>query len=298
MNKHSILHRKTIEDVIFSEGIGTHTGKMNKIRMLPADKNSGIVFINKKYGMKSPIRVSPESVIDTMYAITLGNGTWHIKTVEHLLAFFYIFGITDIIVEVNGSEIPIFDGSIQPIIKLFDEKKFYIFDEINEPIKIINPIWIREEDTFVVVLPSDIPKISYTINYENTFLNVQYAHFPLDRETIIDQIAPARTYGFEKDVEYLHNNFLAMGSSLENTLVLSDNEYLNEPRFEDECVRHKILDFLGDISLIGKPILGYFLVCKSGHTFNYKFVKKVTNVFTNLDIGEKIDFHKLIQNRK
>jgi UDP-3-O-[3-hydroxymyristoyl] N-acetylglucosamine deacetylase len=242
--------------------------------------------------MKSPIRVNPESVIDTMFAITLGNGEWHVRTVEHLLSFFYIYGITDILIEVDGGEIPIYDGSISPIINLFSEKKFYTFDEINEPIKIINPIWIREEDLFIVVLPSDTPKISYTISYDHPFLKMQYAYYPLLKDVLINEIAPSRTFGFLKDVEYLRNNSLAMGGSLENTLVIGEDEYLNEPRFEDECVRHKILDFLGDISLIGRPILGYFLVSKSGHTFNMKFVKKVKRIFSSLDIGSRIDFQK------
>ncbi len=295
MEKQYSIHRKTIEDVLYTEGIGIHSGKVSKVRMLPADKNTGIVFINKIDGMKSPITVGPESVIDTMYAMTLGNGKWHVKTVEHLLAFFYIYGITDIIVEVSGSEFPFFDGSISPIIKIFEEKKFYTFDEINEPIQIINPIWIRQDDTYIVVLPSDVPKISYTISYDHKCLSDQYAHYPMSKDILLKEIAPARTFGFLKDMEYLHNNFLALGSNLENTLVISDDGYLNEPRFEDECVRHKILDFIGDISLIGKPILGYFLVCRSGHTFNLQFVKKIKSVFTNLDIGDKVDFQKLVR---
>ena len=295
MDKYSVLHRKTIEDAIYTEGIGIHTGRVSKVRFLPADKNTGIVFINKKNGMKSPIRVSPESVTDTMFAITLGNSQWHVRTVEHLLSFFYIYGITDIIIEVDGGEIPIYDGSISPIINLFNEKKFYIFDEINEPLKIINPIWIREEDLFIVVLPSEIPKISYTISYDHPFLKMQYAYYPLSKDVLINEISSARTFGFLKDVEYLHNNFLAMGGNLENTLVIGDDAYINEPRFEDECVRHKILDFLGDISLIGRPILGYFIVSKSGHTFNLKFVKKVKSIFSSLDIGNRIDFQKQVK---
>lgn len=295
MDKYSNLHRKTIEEVIYSEGIGIHTGRVSKVRFLPADKNTGIVFINKKNGMKSPIRVSPEAVIDTMFAITLGNGAWHVRTVEHLLSFLYIYGISDLVIEVEGGEIPIYDGSISPIIKLFNEKKFYTFDEINEPIKIINPIWIREEDLFIVVLPSETPKISYTISYDHHFFKMQYAYYPLSKDVLIDEISSARTFGFLKDVEYLRNNSLAMGSSLDNTLVIGDDAYINEPRFEDECVRHKILDFIGDISLIGRPILGYFLVSKSGHTFNLKFVKKVQSIFSSLDIGSKLDFQKQVK---
>lgn len=293
MDKYSILHRKTIEDVIYSEGVGIHTGRLTKIRFLPADKNTGIVFINKKDGMKSPIVVSPEAVIDTMFAVTLGNGDWHIRTVEHLLAFFYIYGITDILIEVDGPEVPIYDGSILPLMKLFNEKKFYTFDEINEPIKIINPVWIREEDTFIVVLPSETPKISYTISYDHPFLKMQYAYYPLTRDILLNEIASARTFGFLKDVEYLHNNYLGMGGNLDNTLIIGEDSYLNEPRFEDECVRHKILDFLGDISLIGKPITGYFLVSKSGHTFNLKFLKKVKSIFSSLEIGNRVDFNRL-----
>ena len=280
-----ILNRKTIEEVIYTEGIGIHTGNRVSVRLLPAESGTGIVFISKYRGMESPIMVSPDSVVDTQYAITLSNGEWQIKTVEHFLAVFFMLGITDLIVEVDDEEMPIFDGSSSPIVKLFDEKRLRIFEEVNEPLKVINPIWMVEDDKFVIVLPSDIPKISYTISYDHPLIQTQYAHFPLTRDIFVQEIAPARTYGFERDVEYLWKNSLAKGGSLSNALVISHQTYLNEPRFKDECVRHKIMDFIGDISLLGKPVFGYFIVGKSGHTFDIRFVRKIMAIYSESDIG-------------
>lgn len=292
MDNHHIFNKKTIEDVIHSEGIGIHSGKITKLRLLPADINTGITFIHKKYGMKSAIKVSPEAVVSTNFAITLSNGKWDISTVEHLLSFFYIYGITDIIIETDGNEIPIYDGSISPIINIFKEKKFYIYEETNTPIRILNPIWIVDGDKYIAVLPSDEPIISYTIQYNHPAINTQFAQFHLDRDVYVKEIAPARTFGFLKDIDYLHKNSLGLGSSLNNTLVISDDKYLNELRFEDECVRHKILDFIGDISLLEKPILGHFIVSKSGHTLNLNFIKKIKEIYSNIDVGNKLDFIK------
>lgn len=292
MNKHNIYNKKTIEDVIYSDGIGIHSGKISKIRLLPADTNSGIIFIKKKYGMKSPIKVCPENVTDTKNAITLSNDKWSICTVEHLLSFFYIFGISDIIVEIDGDEIPIYDGSISPIINIFSEKKFYIFEEINEPIRIINPIWTFEGDKFILVIPSDEPMISYTIHYNHPVIRTQFAHYPLAKDIFIKEIAPARTYTFLKDISYLHKNSLGLGGSLNNTLLISDDSYLNDPRFEDECVRHKILDFIGDIALLGKQVIGHFVVSKSGHTLDLNFIKRIKEIYSSIDIGNKVEFIK------
>lgn len=296
MNNQNIYNRKTIEDVICSEGIGIHSGKITRLRLLPADLNTGIVFIQKKFGMKSPIKVSPDSVVDTNYAITLSNDKWRIGTVEHLLSFFYIFGITDIIVEADGNEIPIYDGSINPIINIFNEKKFYTYEEINNPIHILNPIWIFNEDKYIIVLPSDEFKVSYTINYNNPVIKTQYAQFVLSKDIFIKEIAPARTFGFIKDIGYLHKNSLGLGGSLQNTLLISDDSYLNDPRFQDECVRHKILDFIGDISLLGRPIIGHFIVCKSGHSLNLGFIKKIKEIYSSIEIGNKIEFIKKASN--
>ncbi len=289
MTKHYFINRKTIEEPIVTEGIGIHSGERSKVRFLPANCGTGIVFINQRCGMNSPIHANPDSVSDTRFAITLSNGDWKIRTVEHLLAVLFILGITDLIVEVEGGEIPIYDGSSSPIVKLFEEKRLYTFEEVNRPLRILNPIWMIEEDKFIIVLPSDIPKISYTINYEHPVVQNQYAHYSLTRDVFIKEIAPARTYGFERDVEFLWRNSLAMGGSLSNALVISDNCYLNEPRFHDECVRHKILDFIGDIALLGRPILGYFIVCKSGHTFDVEFVKRIRTIYSTADIGRPID---------
>jgi UDP-3-O-[3-hydroxymyristoyl] N-acetylglucosamine deacetylase len=292
MNNQNIYNRKTIEDIIHSEGIGIHSGKISKLRFLPADINTGITFIQKKYGMKSPIKASPENVVDTNYAITIANDKWRVSTVEHLLSFFYIFGITDIIVEVDGNEIPIYDGSISPIINIFNEKKFYTYEEINYPINILNPIWIFNDDKFILILPAEKPEITYIIRYDHPAIKTQYAQFNLSREIFIKEIAPARTYGFIKDIAFLHKNSLGLGGSLQNTLLISDDSYLNDPRFEDECVRHKILDFIGDISLIGKPVIGHFIVCKSGHTLNLSFVKKMKEIYNSIEIGNKVEFVK------
>ncbi|MDY6967662.1 MAG: UDP-3-O-acyl-N-acetylglucosamine deacetylase [Spirochaetota bacterium] len=285
MSNLNITSRKTIEDVIYTEGIGIHSGDLAKIRLLPANVDSGIIFINKKYGMKSPIKGNVESIVDTTFAITLGNSKWKVATVEHLMASLLILGVTDVIIEIDGDEMPIFDGSAKPIIELFNEKRFHHFEKEVNPIKIINPIWVMDGEKLIIALPSEEPRISYTINYEQSFVQTQYAHFPLSQDVVLKEIAPARTYGFEKDVEYLHRCSYALGGSLNNALVISDDSYLNQPRFVDECVRHKVLDFLGDIAFIGRPLVAYFIVCMSGHTFDVSFAKKIVDIYSNIEVG-------------
>jgi UDP-3-O-[3-hydroxymyristoyl] N-acetylglucosamine deacetylase len=291
----NIYNKKTIEDIIYSEGIGIHSGKITKLRLLPADLNTGIVFISKKSGMKSPIRVTPDAVVDTNFAITLSNNKWQVSTVEHLLSFFYIYGITDIIVEVDGDEIPIYDGSVSHLVSLFNEKKLFFYEEQNEPLMISNPIWIFDNDKYILVLPSDEPMISYTIQFDHPVIKTQFVQINLTKESYIQEISSARTFGFSKDSNFMYRNSRSLGVSLNNTLVISEDSYLNDPRFEDECVRHKILDFIGDISLLGKPIIGHFIVTKSGHTLNLNFIKKLKEIYSNIEIGNKVEFLKKIK---
>ncbi|MCE9500152.1 MAG: UDP-3-O-acyl-N-acetylglucosamine deacetylase, partial [Leptospira sp.] len=232
--------RKTIQNEVNISGLGLHSGKTVHLRMIPAEVNTGICFSFNKSGNESIIPVSLENVVDTSNAVTLGDGYYTIQTVEHLLAALYTLGITDLKMEIDAVEIPIMDGSSLPFTEAIESVGIFEFDEIVEPIKIQSPMWVVDGDKYLVILPSDELKVSYNIDFNHPLLKGQNMTTTLTNDILKNDILPARTFGFLKDVEALQAKGLALGGSLNNAVVLTDDGYLNESlRFENECVRHK-----------------------------------------------------------
>jgi len=225
------------------------------------------------------IRSHIGAVTDTAFATTLGNGTVKIKTVEHILAALAGLGIDNLIIEVDGPEIPILDGSSTELVGIILEGGIAKQGKKMPYMRIIKPVLMDDGHAEIALFPYEGRKISFRIHFNHHLLGEQNLSVELNEETFIKEVAPARTFGFLKDVEYMMANGLAKGGSLNNAIILGDDGVLNSSglRFKDEFVRHKILDTIGDFSLIGFPIYGHILSNKAGHSTNLKFMKKLVS---------------------
>jgi UDP-3-O-[3-hydroxymyristoyl] N-acetylglucosamine deacetylase len=280
--------RKTIKNKISLNGIGLHSGKTVKMQLHPADSGTGINFIpNSSSSKKFKIPVSLDYVVDTSNAVTLGDGIHTIQTVEHLLAALYTRGITDLLIEIDSLEIPIMDGSSLPFMEAISPENMIEHEDEVEPIRVMNPVWVVDGDKYLVILPSDSLKVTYHIDFKHPLLKGQSYTTEIDNSILEKEILPARTFGFLKDVKALQERGLALGGSLNNAIVLSEDGYLNESlRFDNECVRHKILDLVGDLSIVGRPIIGHILASKAGHALDISMGKLLLSKFTGNEISK------------
>jgi UDP-3-O-[3-hydroxymyristoyl] N-acetylglucosamine deacetylase len=267
--------QRTLKREVHFEGIGLHTGKYSKVCLKPAPRDTGLIFL--RTDKKIEIKASIYSVIDTAFSTTLGYDGVKIKTVEHILASLAGLGIDNLIIEVTGPEIPILDGSSIMLTSLIIQGGIAKQSKKRPYIKITNPLVLTEGYAEIIALPYDRRLITYRIHYNHHLLGEQKLSLELNEENFIMEIAPARTFGFLKDVEYLKANGFAQGGSFDNAIILGETEILNATglRFKDEFVRHKILDLIGDLSLSGFPIYGHIIASKSGHATNIKFLKKL-----------------------
>ena len=217
------------------------------------------------------------AVTDTAFSTTIGNGTAKIKTVEHLMAALSGLEIDNAIIEVIGPEIPILDGSSTELVNLILKAGIAKQGKKRPHMKIIRPFSIEDGHSEIALLPYEGRRITYRIHFNNHFLGEQQMSIELNEENFVRDIAPARTFGFLKDIECMMANGFAKGGSLNNAILLSDKGVINSSglRFKDEFVRHKILDLIGDFSLIGFPIYGHILANKAGHSVNIRFLKKL-----------------------
>jgi UDP-3-O-[3-hydroxymyristoyl] N-acetylglucosamine deacetylase len=266
--------QRTIRKELVFEGQGLHTGRHVVMKLRPAPRDSGIVFFRSDKG--AYINANIRSVTDTAFATTIGSNGTKVKTVEHVMAALSGLNIDNIIIDVNGQEVPILDGSslefVNSILECGIAKQ-----ACNRPyLKVTKPVAFKEGHAEIIALPYDGRLITYQIAYDHRLLGHQKMCVELLEDIFTRELAPARTFGFLKDVEHLKSMGLAKGGSLENAVILSDTGVINTSglRFKDEFIRHKILDFIGDMSLCGLPILGHFVVCRSGHTTNAKFFRK------------------------
>ncbi|MDI1472336.1 MAG: UDP-3-O-acyl-N-acetylglucosamine deacetylase [Thermodesulfovibrio sp.] len=264
--------QKTIKSEISVSGVGIHTGKKINIRLIPAKRDTGIVFYRTDRGL--PIKAKLPFVIDTSLATTIGIDGVKIRTVEHLLATLYVFGITNLIIEIDGSEIPVMDGSAIDFAKTILKTGIAKQGKTIPSLKITKPIFYEETRSKIIAKPYKGFKITYKIFYEHPLILEQSLSIEINEQNFLSDIAPARTFGFLKDIQYLLQNGFARGGSLENALVLDEKGVVGgKLRFRDEFVRHKILDAIGDLSLLGYPIKGHFIIEKGGHTAHINFLK-------------------------
>jgi UDP-3-O-[3-hydroxymyristoyl] N-acetylglucosamine deacetylase len=225
------------------------------------------------------IRAQFENVVDTNMSTTIGHNGCRVSTIEHLMAAFFGFGIDNAIVEIDGPEVPIMDGSSAPFVFLLNSVGIKEQKIPKHFIAIRKTFKMDDGDRSVAIYPSKELRICYTIDFDHPLLRDQTYELCFSGKDFVKEISRARTFGFLKDVKLLWENGLAKGGSLDNAIVIDDFKILNEDglRYKDEFVRHKILDFIGDLAVLGSPVIGHFVVQKSGHFLNHRMLRELMN---------------------
>lgn len=269
--------QRTLMNEVGCTGIGLHTGEKVKINLRPAPANSGIKFVRTDLKGHPEVDVRFDNVFDTTLATTIGTNGCKVSTIEHLMSAFFGLGIDNAVVELDGPEVPIMDGSAAPFVYLIKSGDIREQESPKQFIIIKKPFKVDDGNRSVCIYPSKELKITYMIDFQHPLLRNQEYELTFSGRDFIREISTARTFGFMKDVETLKKNGLARGGSLDNAVVIDDFRIINEDglRFDDEFVRHKILDFIGDISIVGSPIIGHFVIKKSGHFLNQHMLRKL-----------------------
>ena len=274
----------TIAKRVEGVGIGLHKGEPIKLILEPLEADSGIVFYRSDLGVS--FKATPQNVVNTQMATVVGNEKGFVSTIEHVLSAINSYGIDNIRIIVDANEIPVMDGSAISFCMLLDEAGTKKLDEDKKAIIIKQSVEVRENDKFVRLSPSKNPKFDYTIKFDHPLIGMQNFVFEFGKKNYLKEIARARTFGFLKDVQMLRSMNLALGGSLENAVVIDDTRILNPEglRYENEFVRHKILDAIGDLSLMGAPILGDYTAFAGSHDLNHKLTKAVFSDAKNYEI--------------
>lgn len=283
------LFQKTIGGVISISGIGLHSGKKAAITLRPASENTGYLFVAKDAVIPIEIPATFDRVVETLLATTIGKESCKISTVEHLIAAFRGMDIDNVIVEVEGGEVPIMDGSAAPFVYMVKKAGIVEQQRLRKFIVVNKTISFEEGDKFIKISPLHEFKIDFTIDFPHPAIGRQSFQFSFSPENFEHEIARARTFGFYKEVEFLKSKGLALGGSLENAVVVGNEGIINQEglRMKDELVRHKILDLIGDIALLGYPVLGKIEAYKSGHDLNNKLCREL---FENREDFKVVEF--------
>lgn len=270
-----MTHEQTIRAAATCAGAGLHSGAPVTLRILPAPAGTGIVFRRTDLdGFE--IEASGRNVARVSYATSLMKKGVLISTTEHLLSAFIGAGIDNAIVELDNLELPILDGSARPFVEMIQKAGIRRQRKIRTYLRIVREIELREGDKFIAVYPGNTYSVSYSINFPHPQIGRQTFCVQLTNGSYLREIAPARTFGFMHDAEAMRQQGLIRGASTENAIVLNRDEVLNPPlRFADEFVRHKVLDLIGDLALIGKQILGSVVADRAGHAMHTALVSRI-----------------------
>jgi UDP-3-O-[3-hydroxymyristoyl] N-acetylglucosamine deacetylase len=275
-----MIFQRTLKQAISATGVGLHSGERVKLTLLPAAPDTGIVFRRTDLPEPVDVKVEPALVNDTRLSSTLVTDTGvRVGTIEHLMSAFAGFGIDNLVVEVTAAEIPIMDGSAAPFIYLLQSAGVIEQTVPKRFIRVKQPLEIIEGDKWVRLDPMDGFKITLSIEFNHPAFNLAPQKVEIDfaSSSYLDEISRARTFGFMHEVEYMRQHGLGLGGSLDNAIVIDDEYVLNPEglRFPDEFVRHKILDAIGDLYIIGHPLIASFSGHKSGHAMNNKLLRKL-----------------------
>ncbi len=282
------MKQRTIKTVIAVTGTGLHSGEPVDLEFHPQPINTGIIFERSDILGSAPVPASAFLVQDTMMSSNLVFGGTRVGTVEHLLSAIAGLGIDNLLIRVSASEIPIMDGSASPFVGLLLQAGFCEQPALKQFLKILRPVRVEVEDKWAELLPHDGFELNFEIDFDHPAFDKQFqqAQLQFSTQNFIEQLSEARTFGFLQDIEALRQNNLALGGSMDNAIVIDDSRVLNIEglRYADEFVRHKILDALGDLYLIGYPLLGQFNAYKSGHALNNLLVREVLSDENNFEI--------------
>jgi UDP-3-O-[3-hydroxymyristoyl] N-acetylglucosamine deacetylase len=267
--------QRTLRRQISCVGIGLHSGNKVNLTLTPAPADYGIRFRRTDLG-NFEVTATIGNLAGIQLATGLARNQVSVETVEHLLAALVSLGVDNVAIELNSPEVPIMDGSAAPFIYLIHEAGIKRLPTPRKYLKIIRPIAISRGDKRIALYPSDHFKVTYSISYDHPLLRHQSRTVRITEASFVDEVAPARTFTFLKDVEMLRQNGLALGGSLENAIVLGEAGVLNNAlRFEDEFVRHKILDAIGDLALVGYPVIGHLVAHRAGHALHTAFAARI-----------------------
>lgn len=269
------VQRKTINTPVSIRGIGLHSGIYTTVELRPVPAGSGVTFVRVDLdGLRIPALQASTTALD--HATTVGKDDVQIGTVEHLLAAIMACGISDLDIEIDGPEVPIIDGSAVPFMHLIDAAGVRELDAEIAVLRLREPVEVIDGEKSIRIVPSNRLVIRYKIDFDHPAIGRESFHFDFGHDSFLRKIAPARTFGFMRDVEKLRAAGLARGGSVENAVVLDDRGVVNGPlRFRDEFVRHKILDLVGDLALIGRPLVGEITATKAGHSMHSRLVAEI-----------------------
>jgi len=271
--------QRTIAKEISLNGIGLHTAKKANVTFKPAEADSGINFIRKDINVRLLIKASVENLLAKSRSprrTSLGKDGVEIHTIEHLMATFSGLGIDNLRVEIDNEEVPGLDGSSANFLEALAEAGIKEQDKARNYYTVREPIFVEESDGSIIVLPCQDFKISYTLSYNHPLLKVEFMEININSEIFKRELAPSRTFCLEEEVNQLQGQGIGQGANYENTLVLGKTGVIkNKLRYEDEFIRHKIVDLIGDLYILGQPIKGHVVALKSGHSLNLKLVKKI-----------------------
>ncbi|HUP58840.1 MAG TPA: UDP-3-O-acyl-N-acetylglucosamine deacetylase [Thermoanaerobaculia bacterium] len=269
------VQRKTINTDVSITGIGLHSGIYTTVELHPVPAGRGITFVRADLdGLRIPALQASTTALD--YATTVGKDDVQVGTVEHLLSALMACGITDVDIHIDGPEVPIIDGSALPFMHLIDAAGVRDLGIDLPVLRLREPIEVVDGEKSVRIVPANRLIIKYRIDFDHPLIGRQSMHFDFGHDNFLRKIAPARTFGFMRDVERMRAAGLARGGSVENAVVLDDRGVINGPlRFRDEFVRHKVLDLVGDLALIGRPIVGEITAHRAGHALHSQFVAKI-----------------------
>lgn len=278
------MRQTTIAKKVHNVGIGLHKGEPIRLTLEPLEAGSGIVFYRSDLGIS--FKAEPKNVINTQMATVVGNEKGYISTIEHLMSAINAYGIDNIRIIVDANEIPVMDGSSASFCMLLDEAGVRELDANKKALIIKRAVEIREGNKLVRLSPSKSPRFDYTIRFSHPLIGTQHHVFEFSKKAYLKEISRARTFGFLKDVQALRSMGLALGGSLENAVVIDENKILNPEglRFENEFVRHKILDAIGDLALVGAPILGDYTAFAGSHDLNHKLTLLVLADAKNFEL--------------
>ena len=272
-------YQHTLKKNVSCCGVGLHSGRTVNLTMKPAPVNSGIRFFRSDLAPGKPIKAHMNKVVDTRLATTIGEDSHTVSTTEHLMAALHAFGIDNADIELDAGEVPIMDGSAEPFYLLIKKTGKKRQSGLRKVLRITSPISCVDGDKKITISPYDGLKITGEINFDDTLIRTQKYSITMDESGFGEEIARARTFGYVEQVEELWANGLAQGGTLENVIAIHWNRksVLNEDglRFENEFIRHKVLDLLGDIALLGCPLLGHIEAYKAGHTQHLKLMQAI-----------------------
>jgi UDP-3-O-[3-hydroxymyristoyl] N-acetylglucosamine deacetylase len=276
--QHNVLHQRTLGGWVTIGGIGLHTGERVELSIGPAPADTGIVFERSDLPAHARVKACPESVVDSAFCTVLGNNGTRVSTVEHLLAALFGLGVDNAHVVLDGEEVPILDGSAQPFIQLIQRAGVRSLHASRSWIRLTRPVAIRDGDRVFELLPARSLSVDCTVDFDHPLVTDQKLKYKHDARNFEQEIAPARTFGFLKDVGEMKRNGLARGGSLDNAVVIDSFSILNPGglRFPDEFVRHKMLDIMGDLALLGGVLAARVVAHKSGHSLHHSLVRRLS----------------------